>query len=148
MLNFTDRKFIKIYKPADKFCAIEELAELFQNTSVCDDLISLKKALKEREDIMSTGIGYGIAIPHAKIKAVKKMSFAIGVVKDGLNFEAMDGNPVFLVLLVVAGDKQHKEYLKLLSNIMSIIKKETVKDRLIASESADQVFDILKAESV
>jgi mannitol/fructose-specific phosphotransferase system IIA component (Ntr-type) len=71
------------------------------------------------------------------------MSFAIGISRAGIDFDSMDGEPVHLVILVAAGERQHKEYLRLLSNIMSIIKKDGVKDRIIASDSNDEVIAIL-----
>jgi len=109
---------------------------------------SLVKALKEREEIMSTGIGFGIAIPHAKIGSINEMAFAIGISRPGIDFDSMDGEPVHLVILVAAGEKQHKEYLRLLSNIMAILKKEQVKDTIINSQSNEEVITILKANSL
>jgi mannitol/fructose-specific phosphotransferase system IIA component (Ntr-type) len=75
------------------------------------------------------------------------MAFAIGISKEGIDFDSMDGEPVHLVILVAAGEKQHKEYLRLLSNIMSIIKKENVKDNIINSPSSEEVLNILRAYS-
>jgi len=93
---------------------------------------------------MSTGIGFGIAIPHAKIASVKEMVFAIGISKKGIDFDSIDGEPIHLVILVIAGERQHKEYLRLLSNIMSIIKKNNVKERIINSSSSEEVVHILQ----
>jgi fructose PTS system EIIBC or EIIC component len=112
--NNTDKKFIKYLDSTGKFEAIEELAEVFDESDVCSDTKGLIKALKEREEIMSTGIGFGIAIPHARLDTVKRMAFAVGVSKKGIHFDSMDGKPVHLIILVAAGEKQHKEYLRLL----------------------------------
>ncbi|TFH43368.1 MAG: PTS sugar transporter subunit IIA [Chrysiogenales bacterium] len=141
--DYTKADYIHQLEATNKFKAIEELAMVFKNTDVCDDMESLVRALKEREEIMSTGIGFGIAIPHAKINSIREMAFAIGVSKAGIDFDSMDGEPVHLVILVAAGERQHKEYLRLLSNIMSIIKKENVKDRIINSKTKDDVITIL-----
>ncbi len=141
--DYTKAEYIHQLEATNKFKAIEELAMVFKNTDVCDDMESLVRALKEREEIMSTGIGFGIAIPHAKINSIREMAFAIGVSKAGIDFDSMDGEPVHLVILVAAGERQHKEYLRLLSNIMSIIKKENVKDRIINSKTKDDVITIL-----
>ena len=97
---------------------------------------------------MSTGIGFGIAIPHAKIGTIQEMAFAIGISEAGIDFDSMDGEPVHLVILVAAGEKQHKEYLRLLSNIMAILKKEKVKDSIINSQSNEDVITILTANSL
>ncbi len=72
------------------------------------------------------------------------MTFAIGISKKGIDFDSIDSNPVHLIILVAAGEKQHKEYLKLLSVIMTILKKENVKERIINSDSTEMILALLK----
>lgn len=145
--DFTRVEFIKEIASLEKYKAIEELANAFDGAGICDDIQDLIRSLKEREEIMSTGIGFGIAIPHAKINSVREMAFAMGISKKGINFDSMDGRPVHLVILVAAGEKQHKEYLRLLSNIMAVLKKDVVKDRIVNSGSAEEILMILAQES-
>ncbi|OHD67728.1 MAG: hypothetical protein A2W19_16560 [Spirochaetes bacterium RBG_16_49_21] len=142
--DFTKAKYIKELASVDKFKAIEELALVFTDSGVCDDVKLLIGALKEREEIMSTGIGFGIAIPHAKMQSVREMAFAIGISKGGIDFNSIDGEPIHLVILVAAGERQHKEYLRLLSNIMSIIKKDKVKENIINSSTSEEALKILQ----
>jgi fructose-specific phosphotransferase system IIA component len=144
VIEYTDLKYIKNIEASNKFDAIEELAKVFDSTDRCSDIDSLINALKEREAIMSTGIGAGIAIPHAKISTVKEMAFAIGVSKKGIDFDSMDGYAVNLIILVIAGEKQHKDYLRLLSNIMVILKKDPVKEKIINAVSSEEILNILK----
>lgn len=144
---YTSEKYIKKLDALDKFEAIEELARSFEGTDYCSNIDTLINALKEREEIMSTGIGFGIAIPHAKINSVKDMAFAIGISDKGIDFDSMDGEPVNLIILVIAGEKQHKDYLRLLSNIMAILKKEPVKNKIIQTTSPQEIIEILKSES-
>lgn len=143
IVEFTRPAFIKKLKSKDKYKAIEELARTFEGSGLVSDIDSVIKALEERESIMSTGIGYGIAIPHARLASIKNMVFAIGISKKGIEYDSIDNHPVHLVILVLAGEKQHKEYLKLLSSIMTILKKEKTKERIIASESGEEVIAIL-----
>ena len=145
--EYTDVRYIRQLEAGDKFQAIEELAGSFEGSGLCSDIDSLISALKEREEIMSTGIGYGIAIPHAKIQSVSEMAFAIGISRKGIDFDSMDGQPVNLIILVIAGEKQHKDYLRLLSNIMAILKQEPVKETIIQSASPEEIISILKNES-
>jgi len=144
VFDYTSSRFIKKLKSDNKFDAIEELAATFGESGVCLDMDQLIHALKERENIMSTGIGAGIAIPHAKINSVKEMAFAIGVSESGIDFDPMDGLPVHLIILVVAGEKQHKEYLRLLSQVMAILKHDNVKENIIATDSPEEIIEILK----
>ena len=143
--EYTKPEFIKILKTNDKMEMIDELAAVFSGSGITGDVASLVRALKEREEVMSTGIGFGIAIPHAKIPAVNEMAFAIGISPRGIPYDSMDGEPVHIVILVAAGERQHKEYLRLLSKILSFIKKDRVKDAIINSRSSEDVVAILKA---
>ena len=144
LIDFTDSKFIKILKSRNKYKAIEELAGVFNDTDICSNIDILIKALKEREEIMSTGIGLGMAIPHAKIKEVNRLSFAIGISRKGIEFDSIDGKPVHLIVLVAAGEKQHKAYLKLLSHIMAILKDDKVRSKIINSSSNIEIFKAFK----
>lgn len=145
--EYTSLDYIKNIDARDKFEAIEELARVFEGSDLCSDIDLLVNALKEREGIMSTGIGAGIAIPHAKISSVKEMAFAIGISRKGLDFDSMDGHAVNLIILVIAGEKQHKDYLRLLSNIMAILKKEPVKEKIIKATTSEEILQILKNQA-
>lgn len=144
--DYTSLDFIKKIESKDKFKAIEELAHVFKGSEVCSDVKKLTKALKEREEIMSTGIGFEIAIPHAKIDVVNSLSFAVGLIPNGIDFDSMDGKPVKVIILAAAGEKQHKEYLALLSSIMTLLKDEKVKDRIIKAETEEEAYKIFKED--
>ena len=143
--TYTKTSYIRHLQSENKYDAIEELARVFEGDGICENIDSLVSALKEREEIMSTGIGFGIAIPHAKINSVNEMAFAIGISQKGIDFDSMDGNPVFLMILVAAGEKQHKKYLKLLSSIMAILKDEKNRERIITS-APEEIISILHQE--
>ena len=142
----TNEKFIKRLRARNKYKAIEELARLFDGAQVCSDIDELVTALVEREKIMSTGIGFGLAIPHAKIKSVKDIAFSIGISRAGIDFDSMDGKPVNLIILVAAGDRQHKDYLTLLSRIMSILKDEKRRAEIINAAGPGEIMEILSVE--
>lgn len=144
--DYTSASYIKRLKAKNKLKAIEELALVFQNSGICSSVEELIEALKEREKIMSTGIGFGIAIPHARLKSIRDMSFAIGISKKGIDFDSIDSQPAHLIILVAAGEKQHKEYLRLLSSIMTILKKENVKERIIESDDNEEILALLKSQ--
>lgn len=144
LLEFTDSRYIKFLKSKNKYRAIEELADVFKGTDVCSDIKAFINALKEREEIMTTGIGFGIAVPHAKLESVHKIAYAIGISKKGIEFNSIDGKPVHLVVLVAAGERQHKEYLKLLSKIMSVLKNDVIRNEIIQAKSTKDIIEILR----
>jgi fructose-specific phosphotransferase system IIA component len=148
LIQFTDEKYFKKIKSTNKFKAIEELALVFKDSPVCSDTGALVNALKEREEIMSTGVGFGLAIPHAKIKSVNDLAFAIGISSKGIDFNSIDGKPVNLLILVAAGENQHKEYLRLLSNIMAILKEKKIRDKIIKSHSIKEMFHLFEDQKV
>ena len=144
LIDYTDRRFIKFISATDKYTAIEELAQVFRGSDICADVDKLTAALKEREKIMTTGIGFEIAVPHARTKGVNKIAFAIGLSREGIDFDAIDSKPVHLIILVAAGETQHLEYLRLLSRIMDLLKKEHSKKKIINADNIEQIIDIIK----
>ena len=147
VVDYTKSEYIKYLDSENKYDAIEELAQVFSNSGVCKDVKVLISALHEREEIMSTGIGWGMAIPHAKLDSINEMAFAIGISKKGIEFDSLDGNPVHLIILVAAGEDQHKDYLRLLSNILAILKNEKAKDKIIGAATPEELMNIMKREA-
>ena len=90
-------------KSRTKDGAIMEVVALAAKSPAVEDAEKLQEAIFEREGIMTTGIGLEIAIPHAKIPSVKEFVVAVGTAKDGLDFDAYDGQPVRIVVLTDSG---------------------------------------------
>ena len=147
IVDYTQSEYIKNLESKNKYDAIEELAKVFDGSGICKDTRILIAALREREEIMSTGIGWGIAIPHAKLDCINEMAFAIGISKKGIDFDSLDGNPVHLIILVAAGGSQHKDYLHLLSNIMAVLKNKKAKDKIINAATPEELLNIMKIEA-
>jgi mannitol/fructose-specific phosphotransferase system IIA component (Ntr-type) len=94
----------------------------------------------------STGIGDGIAIPHCKVQGIEIPLFAVGRSHDGINFNAIDGQPVNLFFLVVAPEGDAGLHLKLLARISRLLKDSAVRARIIASGSAAEVAAIVSEQ--
>jgi PTS system fructose-specific IIC component len=104
-------------------------------------------ALYERESLTSTGLGYGVAIPHAKTDAIGRSLVAFGKSAEGIDFEALDGNPVRIFFLVLAPHEATDEYLKILAAIASVLKSEKQRRALLEAKSPEEVLAaIRKAE--
>jgi mannitol/fructose-specific phosphotransferase system IIA component (Ntr-type) len=96
---------------------------------------------------MSTGIGLGIAVPHARIKGLDHFIISIGISKEGIkDYDSIDGIAVKIVIMIVSGEKQHREYLKLLAQIVEIIKKPLVIDKLLSVSNVEEVIKILSGD--
>ncbi len=129
--------------PMDKWKFLEQMAELIGQDSLVKDPVSVKKAIIAREKTMSTGIGEGIAIPHARVASVDDFVIAFARIREGMEFDAIDGKPVHMVFMIVANEKQDKKYIKLLSRLVLRMKSSSLTDQLMAAENSDDLYRIL-----
>ncbi|MGH7443635.1 MAG: PTS sugar transporter subunit IIA, partial [Longimicrobiales bacterium] len=102
------------------------------------------RAVREREAVLSTGIGHGVAIPHGKSAAVSELRMAAGRVSDPVEFDALDGQPVSLVFLLVGPESAAGPHIKALSRISRIVRRDDVRERLIAAQSAEEFLRALE----
>ena len=98
-------------------------------------------AIIKREQIVSTGIGMGVAIPHAKLEDFDHFFLAVGIqkVKEGIEWNALDGASVRLIFMIGGPADQQTEYLKILSCLTAAIKDETRRKHILSADSTDQV---------
>jgi PTS system nitrogen regulatory IIA component len=109
----------------DKNAALSRLLQLVSTSRFVKDPQALQNAILSREVTMSTGVGYGVAIPHAKIATVERFFLAIGVSQTGIAYGSLvDDQPVKLICMIVGPEGRNAEYLKLLSVLMKFIKSE------------------------
>ena len=102
-------------KSKTKQDVINEMVELLDKNGILNNKNEFKKEILEREELSSTGFGNGIAIPHAKTSAVKIPRVAVGISKDGFDFDSVDGNKANLIFMIAAGDDDNDLHLKTLS---------------------------------
>jgi fructose-specific phosphotransferase system IIA component len=105
-----------------------------------EDVLS---ALKERESLTSTGLGYGVALPHVKTDAVGLINIVFARSVQGVEFEALDGNPVQFLFMILAPTKVSDDYLKILSTMSALMKDARVRRRLAEAKSAEDVLSII-----
>lgn len=125
---------------------INELVDLFINDPRVEDIEKVRSSVLDREKVMSTGVGKGFAIPHGKTNAVKEIVGAFGKIKDGIDYEALDGNPVHLVFLLVGKDNLISTHIKLLSRISRLMNKDDFRHRLTEANSADEIVKLFTEE--
>lgn len=125
---------------------INELMDLFKNDPRVEDIEKVRSSVLDREKVMSTGVGKGFAIPHGKTNAVKEIVGAFGKIKDGIDYEALDGNPVHLVFLLVGKDNLISTHIKLLSRISRLMNKDDFRHRLTEANSSDEIVKLFTEE--
>ncbi len=128
----------------DKWTLIEDLVDLIVAGGKASDREALLAAVVEREQQGSTGLGHGIAIPHARAEGVDGVVGALAVSAGGIDFDSADGEPCHLIFLIVAPPKESTKYLKTLSAITFIGKSESRTARLLAASTPGEVVSILE----
>lgn len=115
---------------------LRELVDIVMAGAPAHDRNVVLKAVEEREAVLSTGIGYGVAIPHGKSGLVPGLRMAAGRTKAPLDFDALDGEPVQLFFLLVGPEAAAGPHIKALSRISRLVRREDVRDRLVAAPDA------------
>jgi fructose-specific phosphotransferase system IIA component len=124
--------------------AITEMAELLVEAGKIADSTSLIHALTKRERMVSTGIGEGIAIPHAMLAEVHETVLALGRKKEGLSFGALDRKPVRLIFLLVGPENQATTHLQVLSRLARFLRDPGFRDMLLETEEEEKVLRFLR----
>jgi mannitol/fructose-specific phosphotransferase system IIA component (Ntr-type) len=101
------------------------------------------EALLERESLTSTGLGYGLALPHVRTNAIDKIQIVFGRSTQGMDFEALDGNPAHFFFLVLAPAKEIEEYLRVLSSISLLMKDENNRRSLLQAKTPEEIYKVL-----
>lgn len=100
--------------------------------------------IKKREKLESTGVIEGVAIPHARTEAIKDLLLEIAIIKKGLDFEALDEKPVYIVFLIVAPEEARKKYIQVLARISRMCRQNNFRERLKNANDADEVIEIIE----
>ncbi|MDP0488596.1 MAG: PTS sugar transporter subunit IIA [Fusobacterium sp. JB021] len=125
---------------------LNELSELMIKSSNIKDKNIIKKALTEREELGSTGIGKGIAIPHAKTSGASKLTVAFGLSKHKIDFDSMDGEGVNIFFVFASPIEDSKIYLKVLARISRLIRSESFRNKLANCKDSASVIKYIEEE--
>ncbi|MBI4965887.1 MAG: PTS sugar transporter subunit IIA [Desulfomonile tiedjei] len=123
---------------------LQELAEPITKANPGMDKEGLVRTLVDRENLGSTGIGGGIAIPHGKFEGLKHLTASFGKSDAGIDFNSMDNRPAHLFFLLVAPKNSAGEHLKALARISRLFKDPLLKNGLLQTESKDEIFRLLE----
>lgn len=138
---------------ADRICiltttkkkeALETIADLLATADTVKDPVELKKAVFDRENIISTSIGLGIAIPHVRLPSVTEMTIAVGVAKNGIEYQAFDDQQVNIIIMIAAPEGSHREYLSLLAKIALLLKNPMLRKSILDARTPKDIYNVLK----
>jgi nitrogen PTS system EIIA component len=131
-------------KATERWTAIVELIDLLVQKGHIQsgDRDSVLAALRQREETMSTGIGFGIAIPHASSNCVNQVVAAFGRSSTGIEFDSLDNSPVRFIVLFIVPKDQFQVHLRTLAAIAKFLNDKTVRERLGRAESSEEILSI------
>lgn len=135
-----ENHIISNLKARDKKRVLEELVDVIAYNRPAIDKESLVKVLLDREHLGSTGIGDGVAIPHGKFQDIGEPIISFGRSLDGLDFDSIDGQPVFLFFLLIAPENSASVHLKALARIAKILKNSSFRNILMEAETRGELF--------
>jgi fructose-specific phosphotransferase system IIA component len=122
---------------------ITELVDIAARSSMVRDRDELLEAVLEREKLVTTGVGYGVAFPHAKTRTLKGIVIVFGRSEVGVDFGAMDKKPVYLFVLIAAPEDAIGAHLNVMARLSYIMKSEKNRERLMRAKTAGEVMLIL-----
>jgi len=135
---------VVLLKGRTKSEALGELAEIAAAADSKIDKASLLVAIQRREEMMSTGIGQGLGVPHVRLKQAGEPIVAVGISKDGIaDYTSLDNQPVHIVLLIIAPAGQHEVYIRLLAKVANVLKQDDLRKAIVEAGDPAEVHRIL-----
>ena len=129
-----------------KHDALEQLIRVMAKDTAITDETAFNRAVFERESVMSTGIGGGVAIPHVRLKGINRLIVGIGVSPKGIDYGTLDNEPVHVMVLFATPEGADKEYLRTLAQVMGALRQgDGLYEKLIDCRSPKAVADLLNA---
>lgn len=133
-------------KNTAKAGVLEELLSALEKAGQVAEKGKILEALLEREKLGSTGIGQGIAVPHTKTDQIESLVGALGISQKGVDFDALDGEPVYIVFLVLAPSKATGIHLKALAKIARLLKDRVFRNSLKGARSSAEALNIIRED--
>jgi PTS system nitrogen regulatory IIA component len=147
ILDFLSAETVTIDLVArDKRSAITEMVQLLKKANKVKDSADAIDILLQREQLGSTGIGQGVAIPHARCSSVGAQVAALAISRQGIDFESLDGEPVHIFFLLLCPGESNGQHLQAMARISRLLKDKHLRSALRAAKSAGEVIALIKKE--
>ena len=130
-------------KAATKEEAISQLVDVLVKNGKLTEAEEAKSAVYKREELMTTGVGKGVALPHGKYANIDEVLVSFGISKEGIDFDAIDGLPVNIFVLLLTPEQYPSKHLKLLSKFSRMLNIAGCRAELLAADSAEKIAEIL-----
>ncbi|MBK8169717.1 MAG: PTS sugar transporter subunit IIA [Sandaracinaceae bacterium] len=139
-------RVVSVLDVQDKNAALRAMAKLFASTDWELGEEDIYKVLADREVVASTGVGSGVAIPHGRVDGLSTMRAALAICPKSVDFDAIDGEPVRILVAVLAPNRHTGDHLKALARISRLLRDESVRMRLLRAQDAVSLHAIVAEE--
>jgi len=129
----------------DKHAVIDELVEALAKAGRVSDAKALQEAIWTREQTRTTGIGHGLAIPHGKSDTLSDMSMAIGKPAEPIDFDAIDGKPVRLIVLLASRPDQVSDHIQALAKISRLHMQPEFREKIYEAQTPEEIYELIAA---
>jgi mannitol/fructose-specific phosphotransferase system IIA component (Ntr-type) len=130
-----------------KKAALEELMDVMAQNLEGVGREELGAAVWKREEIMSTGIGHGLGVPHVRMAGLGRAYVTIGISHSGIqDYESLDGEPVHVVVLIAAPAGEHETYIRLLATAADVLKQDALKERILHTTDIEEIYQIFTGQ--
>ncbi|MDU2157333.1 MAG: fructose PTS transporter subunit IIA [Clostridium sp.] len=127
----------------DKNSVLDEMIKLLVDDDVVTDKNKFKEDILAREELSNTGIGFEIAIPHAKSKAVKEARIAIGITNNGIDYGSIDGQDIKMIFMIAVSEDQSDLHLKALANLSRKLMHDEFRESILNAKTEKEIIDML-----
>lgn len=141
---YLDPKLVVFLEENDRDAVLRSLVDQLDQQKKLKDKEAFFKAILEREKIVSTGIGMGVAIPHAKLPGYDSFFIAVGIHRKGISWDAIDGLPVRIIFMIGGPDNKQTEYLQILSRLTLAIKDEERRKKMLQLSSPEDIISLFR----
>ncbi len=145
MSILTEDRVVLTHALASKGAALDCVAELLAKGSARHDAATVRTVIEEREALQSTGIGDGVAIPHGFLSDLTEQVAALVLVRDGVDFDAIDGKPARIILGVLGPKQRQLEHLRILARVSKILREPNLRERLQHAGDAASAYALVSA---
>lgn len=143
--RYMDPQLVVFLNTSTRDDTLRQLVHHIYEVGKLEDEEVFYQAISEREKIVSTGIGMGVAIPHAKLPSYDQFFIALGVLQKPVNWYALDEAPVRLVFMIGGPDDKQTEYLQILSNLTHALKNEQRRKKLLTLQQPSSMIELFQA---
>ncbi len=145
--SYMDVKSIVYLQAKKKEEVLEKMVQLSFDNGKIKDLNRFKTAIFDREAIMSTGLGLGLAVPHAKLKGIEEFFVTIGILADPVEWQAIDDQPVSLVFMIGGPDDRQQDYLGILSKLVLFTKNKERHEGVLKASTPEEVIRLFTTKN-